>query len=198
MSEQIKLDIEKRLVDRLEKINHGRLFRGTSEQQVKSLVALYIAYARSQNENWPQISDEVCAEIDRVSATNLLNFINLDPFIGPVRKAITAILNGDLKKALAILQKVIDEKDAILGEIQSKNRKGKNKDSAYKDLLRQILRRMPNSTAKEVLKELRKHIGKGVIRGIKDDTDQIITTKGEEYLISGLKDQIYKIKRDGI
>jgi hypothetical protein len=198
MSIKIKHEIEKRLIDRLQHLEGGRKFNGTSEQQVRSLVDLYMAYTRSQRKNWPHLSEAECVEVNRSSSSNLLSFINLDPFIGPVRKAITALMGGDAKKALAILQKIVDEQDKIVGEIQGSNRRGKTKDSAFKSLLREILRKNPNLSTLGVLKELKNEIGNGVIKAIKYDTDQIITSKGEEYKISGLKDLIYKIKKSGL
>jgi hypothetical protein len=198
MSEKIKHEIEDRLLNRLHHLKAGRRFKGTTEHQVKYLVELYIAYAKTQARNWPKNSDVSAAENGRTAASNLLSFINLDPFIGPVRNAITALMAGNTKKALGILQKIVDEQDQILGEIQSKNRKGKTKDSSFKDLLRKILRANPTLSSDGVLKELKKEIGNGVIKAIKYDTDQIITSKNEEYKISGLKDHIYKIKRSGI
>ena len=156
MSIKVKLEIEKRLIDRLQHLESGRKFNGTSYQQARSLVDLYMAYIRSQRKNWPQLSETESVEINRSTSSNLLSFINLDPFIGPVRKAITALMGEDVKKALAILQKIVDEQDKIIGEIQGKNRRGKTKDSAFKSLLREILKKNPDLSALGVLKELKK------------------------------------------
>ena len=59
MSIKVKLEIEKRLIDRLQHLEGGYKFKGTSEQQARSLVDLYMAYMRSQRNNWPQLSEEI-------------------------------------------------------------------------------------------------------------------------------------------
>jgi hypothetical protein len=198
VSAKIKFEIEKRLIDRLNNLESGRIYSGTQTDQVRSLIDLYMAYLRSQRSNWPKISNAEAAEINRTAASNLLNFINLDPFMGRIRKAITVLMAGDVKKALEILQKIVDEQNEIIGEIQGNNRRGKTKDSSFKGLLKEILRKNPDITTKGVLSELENQSGKGVIKRIKHDTDQIITAKSEEYKISGLKDLIYKAKKSGL
>ena len=226
MTEIIRLEREQRLEKLLGKFKYEGVSRGVPEGHIKKLINLYLTYLRVTNVNWPNFSEEEFVTYNRNATSNLIKFIasdplyrnsdeefvtfnsnakpnligfiSLDPFISPVKEAIAALISGNIKKALSILQKIVDEQDLILGEIQRKNRVGSKKESDYITLLKIIYKNNPTISRQKMLGELRKEVGKGVIRTIKKDTNQIITTKGEEYSISGLKDKIYSFRRDQI
>lgn len=198
MSKIIRIEREQRLRSWLEKIEFGGISRSKPEACTRELINLYLAYLRTTSEIWPNFSDEEFVIFNRNATSNLIGFISLDPFIGPVKKAIVALMAGDVKKALSILQKIVNEQDAILAEIQRKNRTGGIKESDYIALLKKIYKSNPCISAKEMLATLKKEVGNGVIRQIKHDSNQIITTKGEEYNISGLKDKIHSFRKNKI
>jgi len=196
MSELIRQERRYRLERCLKNIELGRVFKGSAEDHIHKLVDLYIAHLRVEESSWPFLNPDGPEQFNLRAAQNLLNYINLDPFMTRVRAAILALLSGDVQKAIEILQSIVDEKNAIISEIQRKNRTGANKPSDYRELLKRIYRANPEISAKDMLKELKKEIGKGVIQRIDPNLDEIVTLDGSSYSISGLKDQIYRLRKN--
>jgi hypothetical protein len=198
MSEIIRQERLERLERRLTYIESGAPFNGSIEDQIYELVDLYIAYLRTEEASWPHFYEGGAEQFNLKAAQNLLGFITLNPFISRVRAAIAALLNNDVQKALEILQSIVDEKDEIVSDIQRQNRTGVNKPSNYNDLLKTIYKKNPEITAKDMLKELKKEIGKGVIQRIDLNLDEIITENGSSYSINGLKDYIYRFRKNEV
>jgi len=193
----IRIEREQRLIKCLTRIESGNLSRSTPEKNIETLLDLYTAFLRTEDKRWPNFTEEGRIEFNRNAISNLIGYINLDPIMERVKAAIV-LSGGSLEYAEKIAQTIVNEKDALLSEMQSGNRKGKSKDTNYTKLLKEIVKKNPDISAKELLVELKKEIGKGVIRDIDCRLDIIVTAIGEEYKISGLKDQIYKLRRSGI
>jgi hypothetical protein len=194
--------IRQERIDRLERclreIELGQPINRSAEDQIYKLVDLYIAYLRVEEKSWPFFGESGLEIFNLRAAQNLISFIKLDPFIDRVRAAIVALLNNDIQRALEILQKIVDEKDNIVSEIQRDNRTGANKPSDYNELLKSIYKKNPEITAKDMLKELKKEIGKGVITRIDSKLDEIVTKDGSTYSINGLKDYIYRFRKNKV
>jgi len=192
---QIKNERERRLIKWLTRIESGNLPRGTPKKIIETLLDLYTAFLRTEDKRWPNFTEDGRIEFNRNAISNLIGYITLDPFIKRVEKAIVTLHGGDVAKAHEILQGIIDDKDALLSEIQRSNRKGKSKDTDYIKLLKEIIKKNLKISKIELLAILKKEIGKGVIRDINERLDTIVTAIGEEYSVSGLKDQIYRLKK---
>jgi len=191
----IQIEREQRLIKWLTRIESGNLPRGTPKKIIETLLDLYTAFLRTEDKRWPNFTEDGRIEFNRNAISNLIGYITLDPFIKRVEKAIVTLHGGDVAKAHEILQGIIDDKDALLSEIQRSNRKGKSKDTDYIKLLKEIIKKNLKISKIELLAILKKEIGKGVIRDINERLDTIVTAIGEEYSISGLKDQIYRLKK---
>ena len=198
MSKIIRQERLYRLEGCLREIELGQPINRSAEDQIYKLVDLYIAYLRAEEKNWPYFGENGPEVFNLRAAQNLISYIKLDPFIDRVRAAITALLNKDVQKAFEILQKIIDEKNSIVSEIQRDNRTGANKPSDYNELLKSIYKKNPEITAKDMLKELKKEIGKGVITRIDSNLDEIVTKNGSTYSINGLKDYIYRFRKNEV
>lgn len=194
----IRIERERRLINCLTRIQSGNLPRGTPKKNIKTLLDLYTAFLRSEDNRWPNFTDEGQTEFNRNAIVNLIGFIKLDPIMKRVREAALALNGGDVAKVQKIIQAIIDEEDALLSEMQSANRKGKSKNTEYKKLLKEIVQKNPDISEKELLAILKNEIGNGVIRHIDYRSNTIVTVSGEEYATSGLKDQIYKLRKSGI
>lgn len=179
-------------------IESGQPFNRSIEDQIYKLVDLYIAHLRVEEPTWPYFKEGGAEQFNLRAAQNLLSFITLDPFINRVRAAIAALLKNDIQKALEILQSIVNDKDEIVSDIQRENRTRANKPSNYIDLLKTIYKKNPEITAKDMLKELKKEIGKGVIQRIDLKLDEIITNNGSSYSINGLKDYIYRFRKNEV
>lgn len=198
MSLPIQLERKQSLLRLLTRIESGMLPRGTPRKHLVTLLDLYAAYLRTEDKRWPNFTEEGRIEFDRNVISNLIGYIKLDPFIKRVEEAIVTLHDGDVAKVYEILQALVDEKDALASEMQRANRKGKSKDTEYKKLLKEIVQTNPDISAKDLLAKLEKEIGMGVIRDVNYRSNTIVTARGEEYAISGLKDQINKLRRSGI
>jgi hypothetical protein len=198
MSEIIRRERLERLEQCLSGIESGCPFNRSIEDQIYTLVDLYIAHLRVEEASWPYFNEDGAEQFNLKVAQNLISFIKLDPFISRVKAAITALLGNDIQKALAILQSIVDEKDQIVSEIQRENRTGSKKPSDYRELLKTIYKKNPEITAKEMHKELKKEVGNGVIHRIDPNLDEIVTKDGSTYSITGLKDQIYRFRKNEV
>jgi len=193
----IQIERERRLLKWLTRIETGNLPRVTPKKNIETLLDLYTALLRTEDKCWPNFTEEGRIEFNRNAISNLIGYINFDPIMERVKAAVV-LHGGSLEWADKIIQSVIDDKDALLSEIQRLNRKGKSKDTEYIKLLKEIIKKNPEISEKELLAILKKEIGKGVIRDIDYRTNTIVTAIGEEYASSGLKDQIYRLRKSGI
>ncbi len=194
----IRIEREQRLIKCLTRIESGNLSRSTPKKNIETLLDLYAAFLRAEDKRWPNFTEEGRIEFNRNAISNLIGYIKLDPFIKRVEEAIVTLHGGDAAKAHKILQAIVDEKDVITSEMQRANRKGKSKDTNYSKLLKEIVKKNPDISAKDLTAKLEKEIGMGVIRDVNYRSSTIVTVSGEEYAISGLKDQIYKLRKSGI
>jgi hypothetical protein len=194
MSTIIKLERKNRLEKRLFELESGVTVNSPIKNQIHNLIDLYIAYQRVQDKNWPYINEDGLKTYKIKVISNLVNFISLDPFMNRVRAAIATLLSGNVQKAIEILQSILDEQNEIISDIQRKNRTGANSPSEYKELLIRIYKTNPEMGPKEMLKKLKMEIGKGVIKSIDLNLDEITTVDSSVYQINGLKDYIYRFR----
>jgi hypothetical protein len=80
--------------------------------------------------------------------------------------------------------------------MQSIIAKRKHKHGPYEELLDQIYKSNPFIGHKELYQILLGQVGKGVIKYIDSQHGLIVLEDGREFAVSGLKDQIYKRRRE--
>lgn len=190
----IRIEREQRLIKCLTRIESGNLLRGTPKKNIETLLDLYTAFLRTEDKRWPNFTEVGRIEFNRNAISNLIGYIDFAPIMERVKAAVV-LHGGSLEYADEIIKSVMEDKDALLSEIQRSNRKGKSKDTEYIKLLKVIIQKNPEISEKELLAILKKEIGKGVIRDIDYRNNTIVTAIGEEYAVSGLKDQIYRLTK---
>ncbi len=199
MNALIKSERKKRLENRLEKIESGFPFKASLKKQIRSLVDLYIAYLRVNHKKWPYLSEIDSITLNIKAKKNLLSIVTSLTLVDlRVQGALDCLRRGEIEEATQILEDYFSEKDQIISEMQRSNRKGAIKKSEYKELVKEIFRRNPTISAKNMVRELGKEIGKGVIQSINHNSNEIITTKREVFKISGLKDYIHKLRKSEV
>lgn len=164
------------------------------ERQIRHLVSLYIDLLRAVRYEYPQ--DKLSAAKANASIANdIAQFINLDPFTKRVQAAIKALLKGDIKKAIDILNKIVEQQQQIVSQIQSENRLNRKHDEKFSALLEDIIRKNPDVRKNIFEKNVLDLKGKGVIVSVDKDANEITTVDGYTHTISGLKDRFYNIKK---
>jgi hypothetical protein len=164
------------------------------ERQIRHLVSLYIDLLRAVRYEYLQDKLSV-AKANASIANDIAQFINLDPFTKRVQAAIKALLKGDIKKAIDILNKIVEQQQQIVSQIQSENRLNRKHDEKFSELLEDIIRKNPDVRKNIFEKTVLSQEGKGVITSVNKDTNEITTVDGYTHTISGLKDRFYNIKK---
>ena len=100
------------------------------ERKIRLLVSLYIDLLRAVRYEYPQDKLSV-AKANASIANDIAQFINLDPFTKRVQAAIKALLKGDIKKAIDILNKIVEQQQQIVSQIQSENRLNRKHDEKF-------------------------------------------------------------------
>ena len=196
MREEVRIERLDRLERFLAKVASTSSPPHLVDRWMQTLVELYLGYLRAENSDWPN---------SKISYRDALESLRGEPTIeyihDPVQKRANAIrkvlATGDKGAVDQMLKKLASKAEgrAIGSEIQSHNRSHGNKRGPYEDLLDDLYRADPGNGAKQLAQKLRNLVGKGVIDHINDSTGEIILMDGREFLLSGLKDQIYKRRK---
>lgn len=166
------------------------------ERWMQTLVELYLGYLRAESPDWPNSTTSTRDAVESLRSEPVLEYIH-----DPVKRRANAIrkvlATGDRAAVDRMLEKLAsdDEGRAIGSEIQSHNRSRGNKRGLYEDLLDDLYRADPGIGHKQLERELREHVGKGVISHINDSLNEIVLTDGRVFKLTGLKDQIYKRRK---
>lgn len=182
-----------RLDKYLLKIELGSPSRSSPEKQIKNLIDLHIALLRSEKHK--QLDTDLSIAMANASiATDIAQFITLDPVMKRIQSAIKVLLKGDVEKGLEILNKIVADKKKIVSDIQAGNRKNREQDTAYNDLLRRIIMAEPDMSKHIFIKRVLEEKDNGVITNINTVKNTITTKDGFSHSISGLKDRFYDIR----
>jgi len=197
MRKQIASERKARLERLLTKIETSRIPSNLKKRWLSNLLELYLGYCRVRDENWPNSN----LNISKVFADNenlVLRMYVHEPVSLRVQKILDIYDGGDHKTVRAALEKLRSQEEGvkIKSEIQTIHRSNAYKPKEYEQLLDDIFKKNPAIREKEILKELRKQVGKGIINHIEDDNNLIKLKDGREFAISGLKDQIYKRRKN--
>jgi hypothetical protein len=92
------------------KIEQGTPSRLSPEKRITQLIDLYIAMLRA--EKYEQLETDLAIAIGNASiASDIAQYIDLNPLMKRVKSAMKAIANNDAKKANDILSKIVADKD---------------------------------------------------------------------------------------
>ena len=163
---------------------------------MQTLVELYLGCLRAESPDWPNSTTSTRNALESLRGEPVLEYIH-----DPVKRRANAIrkvlATGDRAAVDRMLEKLAsdDEGRAIGSEIQSHNRSRGNKRGRYEDLLDDLYRADPGIGHKQLERELREHVGKGVISHINDSLNEIVLTDGRVFMLTGLKDQICRRRK---
>jgi hypothetical protein len=197
MRKQIEIERKARLERLLTKIESSRTPSNLKNKWLSNLLELYLGYCRARDESWPNSN----LNISKVFADNknlVLHMYVHEPVSVRVQKILDIYDSGDHMTARAALEKLRSKEEGvkIKSEIQTIHRSNAYKPKEFEQLLDDIFKKNPAIREKEMLNELSKQVGKGIINHFEDDNNLIKLKDGREFAISGLKDQIYKRRKN--
>jgi hypothetical protein len=195
MREAILLERLLRLEKFLTKLEHKNPPPHLAKRWAKTLLDLYLGLLRAEDANWPNSQISLGDAFKQSSGSWLQMYVHT-----PVQKRVNAALKKWEEGYPEIARKMFEELASdqcgqkIGSEIQSGNASHKHKKGAYEKLLEDLVKEKPDIGHKEMERELRRQVGKGVIKHIDDSLGEIILEDGRDFKLSGLKDKIYKIR----
>lgn len=161
------------------------------------LIDLYVGYLRTKNEAWPlSAANEKYQR--KGSADQAVLLYQHEPVSRRATEMKELLDRGDLVELANSLDRLAssEEGQQIESEIQSIIAKRKHKHGPYEELLDQIYGSNPLIGHKELYRILLGQVGKGVIKYIDEQYGLIVLEDGREFAVSGLKDQIYKRRKE--
>lgn len=196
MRESIRLERQVRLENFLDKIEATTPPPHLIRRWTKTLIELYLGHLRVEDPEWPNSKISVSDVINRSQGVWLHMYVHT-PVINRADNIIKKLLAGDNQGALEEAEKLksIEEGKKIASEIQSHNASHKHKKLEFEKLLDKLFKNDPTIGHKEFERELKKHVGQGVIQRIDDSLGEIVLEDGRIFKLSGLKDQLYKRRR---
>lgn len=193
MREFIRIERKRRLENFLYKVETTSPPPHLVGRWTKNLIELYVGYLRAEDAAWPK------SKITNVDALQPFNDLNVHMYVhDPVQKrmyeALKKLNEGDIKAVAKILMKLTSEEEGkkISSEIQKIHRSKRTRNKPFNDLLDQIYKNDLNINTHELLRKLKKEVGKGVILRIEERNNLIVLEDRGEFSISGLKDQLSK------
>lgn len=196
MREQVLSERLIRLEHFIEKVLVHPIFPHRAKRQTIHLMDLFLACARAESPDWPN-SDISYHDIFNAEREGFnLSYIHL-PVQNRANEALKKLNAGDIHGAKEIIEKQLASDEAgkkIESEIQSHNSSHRHKKGAYEKLQVEIFRAKINIGHKDFERELRKHVGKGVILSIDDSLNEIRLNDGRVFAVSGLKHRLTKIR----
>jgi len=159
----------------------------------KNLIELYVGYLRAEDPEWPNSKIRYGDALQPFNDLNVRMYVH-DPVQKRMNEALKKLNEGDIKAVAKILIKLASEEEGkkIGSEIQKIHRSKRTRNKPFNDLLDQIYKDDPNINTHELLRKLKKEVGKGIILRIEERNNLIVLEDGGEFSISGLKDHLSK------
>jgi hypothetical protein len=157
----------------------------------KTLIELHLGLQRAEDCDWPNSKITLSDSFSPLNDDWMHMYVHT-----PVQKRIAEVLNelrkGNKATVEKMLQKIMSTEAGkeIQSEIQTLHRAKRTRNQNYHTLLDQIYKSDPAIGHRKLLQRLKKEIGKGVIRIIDEPNNLIHVEGGDEFAITGLKDQI--------
>ena len=196
MNDDIELEREIRLENFLKKVETAAPKPHLVTRWTKTLLELYVAYLKARDPEWPNSTVTFNHVFRRQQDLWVHMYVH-----GPVQRRIDEVLKSLREKDYAAVERALVALASehggkeISSEIQSHNSSHKHRKRAYEKLQEDIVRANPRIGHKEFEKELKKHVGKGVIVSMDDSLNEIRLNNDDRiFKISGLKDRLTKLR----
>lgn len=196
MKESVRIGRQVRLENFLVKIEATTPPPHLIRRWTKTLIELYVGHLRAEDPEWPNSKITLHHAAKKMHGVWLHMYVHT-PVQIEIRKALQKLAEKDYAGVKRILEETASDEfgKTINSKIQSGNSSHKHKKRAYENLQEAIVRKNPKIGHKEFERELRTHIGKGVIVSMDDSLNEIRLNNDERiFKISGLKHRLSKIR----
>ena len=105
----------------------------------------------------------------------LSNGTSVDPIFDELQRALDARDSGNEKEGWEIVESTLKNKKRLISESQRRKASAKRLEKPIDELIKRIVRRIPDMTWRDLLNELERQVGNGVIISI---TDGLIISVG--------------------
>ena len=161
------LDPRIRVDDRLDRLL-SKLERGTSSDEngkdaALELIDHFLAVVRKRHGLHRGRQRTECLAVERHAVWMLWTSKQLEPVLERVRKALDHIPAGEAEATRRQLEELLSNPDELLSEIQRNKANSSRKPSALSREISEILKRNLDQTWRDVLLELERRVGNGVI-----------------------------------
>jgi hypothetical protein len=195
--EEIRIERQIRLEKFLDKFEASTPPPHLAMRWSKSLIELYLGYLRAEDPEWPNSKITLDDVLLRSQGVWLHMYVHT-PVSNRADSIIEKLLTKDWEGAIAEAKRLrsAEEGQKIASEIQSHNASHRHKKRGFEKLQEDIAKANPHIGHKDFERELRKHIGKGVIHSMDDALNEIRLINDERiFTISGLKHRLTKLKK---
>lgn len=115
----------------------------------------------------------------------LSNGTSVDPIFDELKRALDARDSGNEKEGWEIVESTLKNKKRLISESQRRKASAKRLEKPIDELIKRIVRRIPDMTWRDLLNELERQVGNGVIIsitdgliisvGLKNDKDEVLS-----------------------
>ena len=115
----------------------------------------------------------------------LSNGTSVDPIFDELQRALDARDSGNEKEGWEIVESTLKNKKRLISESQRRKASAKRLEKPIDELIKRIVRRIPDMTWRDLLNELERQVGNGVIIsitdgliisvGLKNDKDEVLS-----------------------
>lgn len=191
MRDLILIERKRRLENFLHKVETTSPPPHLVERWTKTLIELYVGYLRAEDPEWPN------SKLTTADALRPFNELNVYMYVhAPVQKRLNEALRklneGDIKAAEKIIVNLASEEEGkkIHSEIQKINRSKRGRHEGFHQLLDEIFKEDPNIKTPQLIRRLKKEVGKGLIQRIDEQINEIVLEDGSVFSTRGLKDHL--------
>ena len=133
--------------------------------------------------------------VDAETLAKMAGWDSDDPELLIAEKVLRRLATGDGADAIALLKRAVSNRQQAASNEQRRRASKPRKPPPLDELIERLMRAKPKISAKELVKELQREIGNGVILDM-DDTEIILTEDQKTPVkISGLKERRTRIKK---
>jgi hypothetical protein len=196
MSEFIRIERQRRLENFLHKIETTSPPPHHFRRLTKSLIGLYLGHLRAEDPEWPNSKITYTEVFQSFEDLYLHMYVHI-PVQQRANAALKKLKEGNITEAEKMLKELASEAECknISSEIQTIHRSKRGRNKKFNDLLDEIYKNNPSINTHELLKRVKKEIGKGVILRIDEQNNEIIIAGGGEFKITGLKDHLFNRRK---
>jgi len=197
LREEIRIERQIRLMNFLDKIEASPPPPHLFKREAKTLIELYLGHLRAEDPEWPNSKITLDDVLGRAQGVWMHMYVHT-PVSVRADNIVKKMQAGDHQGALEDAKRLssIEEGQKIGSEIQSHNSSHRHKKRAFEKLQESIVSTNPRIGHKDFERELRKHIGKGVVRSMDDSLNEIRLNNDDRiFTITGLKHKLSKLRK---